>query len=176
MRWRPGQVVGLGAVIGVIILVAFFSWYFGWWPVACTTRGCVTAKAWAEQQELARKFAAFAGQEEPHPNDTLTTLLRQHLVRKAPGFSASSIGDAKRYREEVLQLTNEDLVGKATGVDIDVYDEKVLLPLLEQEGLRQQTQVESLDELFVQLSGQRRIWVLLNDARWDPQTARLVRK
>lgn len=191
MRLGGAARISLWALLTAIFLIALVAivWVFvltrpeplaveklsRWpWPVACSTRGCVTTRGWHVQHMAAVKFAEWSEQATPTSIDTLTTLIRQHLVNEAQVRSPVTLEDAHRYRIDVLQLDDEVTVQTATGLSAVEYDRLVLLPLLQQESLRQQMKVESLDELFVQLASQRVIWVPLIDAWWASDTARVA--
>lgn len=140
-------------------------------PVACSTRGCITSTSWHAHTQASRAFAAATVQTPPMSAATLTTLLRQHLTNHATLPSKVEESDAQRYREEILNLKDAAQVEKTTGLTITQYDAHVITPFLQQEALRQQTHVESLDELFTQLAAHRTIIVWPFSLGWDPHTA-----
>lgn len=145
------------------------------WPVACSTRGCITTWDWQRQTTAARVFAAQTT-EAITANDTLATLIRQHLVHYAFVQSPISVSDAKRYREEILKISSEELVKEKTGLSLVDYDRLVIMPLLEQESLRQQRKAETLDELFVQLAQERWVVVFPWHMRWDKNSAKVMER
>lgn len=148
----------------------------GLWPVICSTRGCVTTSGWHKHYRARGVFARETGQNAPTPEEALTTLARQHLVDKALGDSPITLGNARRYREEVLQAKDEAKIVEATGLSLDDYDKLVILPLLKQEVLRQRKKSASLEEMFSQLAQERKIWVLPRGLVWDKETAEVKQK
>ena len=141
------------------------------WPVACSTRGCITTKSW-EQHWLARQaFAKAAGAAAPTSREALITVVRHHLVRHAFLRVPVTADDAARYREEVLGLTDEAAVQETVDLTLADYDTQVLLPLLQQEALRQERSIESLDELFTILAQERPVVVLPLHLKWNKDTA-----
>lgn len=173
-------IVIAAATLWLVILTYRHPLTFGalsrWpWPVACSARGCITTRTWLHHYELESLFAQKAGQGVPAPEETLTTLIRQHIVRKALVPSPVTLADATRYRTEVLHITDVATIADVTGLSLEDYDQQVILPYLQQEALRQQNKVESLDELFVQLARERLVIVLPNNIWWDKTTARVAR-
>jgi hypothetical protein len=148
----------------------------GYWPVACTTRGCITTSDWQHYQKIATSFASFAQKEPPNEAVTLTTLIRQHLVRHGQVATPVDRADAARYREEILHLNDQAVVEQAVGVKLPEYDEKVIVPLLAQEALRRRLAAESFDELFINLARERPVWVFWTKAKWQADTAQVVRE
>lgn len=141
------------------------------WPVACSTRGCITTKTWQEHYQARQSFASAAEQEAPKPHEALTTLLRQHLIRHAFLRTPVTTRDAVRYREEILGVKEEEQVVQATGLTLEEYDELVILPLLQQEALKQQNSVESNDELYQMLAKERLLIVLPWGLGWNSEQA-----
>jgi hypothetical protein len=121
-------------------------------------------------------FAEATGQTPPSQADALTTVVRQHLVRNAFLRAPVSKQDAVRYREEVLKARDSQAVRDATGLTLDDYDTFVILPLLQQEALRQERRVESLDELFKLLAAERPVFVLAWPLKWDRGVAKVVER
>jgi len=148
----------------------------GLWPIICSTRGCVTTSGWHKHYRARQVFARETGQTAPTPEEALTTLARQYLVDKALGDSPVTLASARRYREEVLQAKDEDKILKATGLNLDDYDELVILPLLKQEVLRQRKKSANLEEMFGQLAKERKLWVLPVGLVWDKETAEVKQK
>ncbi len=141
------------------------------WPVACSTRGCVTTATWAQYHTEHIAFSQSTQQEHPTPVESLTTVVRRHLLDNAFVKNPASMADARRYREEILHITSQDQLQKV-GIQSSLieYDADVILPLLLQEALRQQRQVESTDELYAQLAKERFILLLIPAWRWDKDT------
>lgn len=137
------------------------------WPVACTTRGCVTTQQWARAKSLRQTFANTTGFERPADNAILTTLLRQHLVRYAQLRSTVTASAASRYREDVLNIASDEQLLKAAGLTLKEYDEKVIRPFLEEEGVRQARGIEKVEDLWPQLAQQRRVVLLLGRFKWN---------
>ncbi|MEX2054976.1 MAG: hypothetical protein WD972_02235 [Candidatus Andersenbacteria bacterium] len=179
-RW---YIIGAAAGLLLVIFIGLWLWVLAIndpltkglatnvpWPIACSTRGCITTLAWHNQHERATSFATAAQQPTPSTTDSLTTLVRQHLIRHAAVTSPVTTAEARRYREEILNQKNEDFVKKVTSLSLDEYDEQVLVPFLQQEALRQSRKVESNDELFKQLAGERWIGIFPFSLGWDKAT------
>lgn len=144
------------------------------WPVACSMRGCVTTTAWGRQLSARAAFNQAAKQPAPLAAEALTTLVRQHLVSHAFIRVPVTAHDAIRYREEVLNARDEAAVQEAVGLPLKDYDSFVILPLLQQEALRQERRVESFDELFTLLARERPVWVLPRGLVWDKASAKVI--
>jgi hypothetical protein len=144
------------------------------WPIACSMRGCLTTTSWEQHYQARVAFAVANEQSTPSTTDALTTLVRQHLVRNAFLRVPVTKQDAVRYREEILNAKDEVTVQEATGLTLDDYDKLVILPLLQQEALRQEQSVESFDELFQLLASERAVVVLAFRLSWDKETAKVV--
>lgn len=182
-----GLVVLLG--LPVVLVLVLWNWVlasddalnnpvasFVGWPVACSTRGCVTTRTWQEHYQARQAFALSSEQEPAPPHEALTTLLRQHLVKHAFLRTPVTTRDAVRYREEILGVRNEEQVWQATGLTLEEYDELVILPLLQQEALKQQNSVESNDELYRLLAKERRVVVLPWGLSWNSEQAAVARR
>lgn len=180
------MVWGLAVLLGLPMLVVLILWNwvlvvddtlnnpaasFVNWPVACSTRGCVTTKMWREHYQARQAFAANSKQEPAPPHEALTTLLRQHLIKHAFLRTPVTTRDAVRYREEILGVRGEKHVLQATGLTLEEYDELVILPLLQQEALKQQNSAESNDELYRLLAKKRWIFVFPWHLSWDREQA-----
>lgn len=146
------------------------------WPIACSTRGCITSQAWKQHHVTRITFATITKQSLPTPAESLTTLLRQHLVTYAFVRPPVTGADARRYREEILNAKSTDRIHNATGQSLEEYDRNVVLPFLLQEALRQQRQAESAEELFAQLAQERRIIVFPRNMYWDRANGRVATK
>lgn len=146
----------------------------GLWPVACSTRGCVTTRDWARQYTTAEKFAELTGAKAQTPEEALTSSVRQHLLAHAFFKSPVTFSDARRYREQVLNVNKVDFLQEKLGLTGEEYDEFVILPFLEQEALRQEQKVESTDELYRLLAKDRFILLLSWQYRWDRQAGKAV--
>ena len=142
----------------------------GLWPVACTTRGCITASAWARQYDLARAFEEISGETTISPEEALTSAIRQHLVRYGVVKSPVTTRDATRYRENILHITDSSLLQNTLGVSLQEYDTEVILPFLQQEALGELRHTESRDELYAYLSKERAVWLLNWRYRWNKET------
>lgn len=140
-------------------------------PLACTTRGCITS--WSLQRHLAIEDAFSASTKATKPTEAqmLTTLIRQFLVHKAEVRSPISLADARRYREEILKVTDEIVILNATGLTLDEYDNLIVSPFLEQENLRQARHAETTTEVFRQLAAERWVVVLPVSWYWDSEAA-----
>lgn len=148
----------------------------GLWPIICSTRGCVTTSGWHKHYRARLVFAQETEQTTPTPEEALTTLARQHLVDKELSDSPVTISNARRYREEVLQVRDGDKILKTTGLSLDNYDRLVILPLLKQEVLRQRRKDASLDEMYKGIAGKRGLWVLPRGLVWDEAEAKVKQK
>ena len=137
------------------------------WPIACTTRGCITTTTWQHALTVATTFAGRAGQKPPTAAVVLTTLIRQHLVHFGQLQSPISAADAKHYREDILHITDAAVIKQSTGLSLEEYDATVIIPLLEQESLRQQQSLTTADELFKQLAKERFVLLLPFHLRWN---------
>lgn len=139
-------------------------------PVACTTRGCITSAQWQQQHSRQGQFAVATNSAAPEPRQSLTTAVRQHLVQHAAVQAPATMTDARRYREEVLQAKDPATVERAVGLTLADYDELVVLPLLQQEAIRLERSMESYDELFAALAKERSVGILAWRYRWDTAT------
>lgn len=148
----------------------------GLWPLICSSRGCVTTSGWYKHYKARIVFAEAAGMDAPSPEETLTTLARQHLVNKAIVSWPVTMREAKRYREEVLQIRDEVKILETTGMSLDDYDKFVILPLLKQEVLKEQMEIAEFDELFRKLAEKHKLWVLPRGLMWDKETATVVKR
>ncbi len=144
------------------------------WPVACGSYGCVSSSTWQKHYQAMTAFSKLADKEKPSREDSLTTLVRQKMVRgEIPGKLVTK-DDVKRYREEVLKLTDESLVNENMKLTIDEYDKLVIRPLLEQEALREQLKL-NLGKLFANLANSRKVYVLPMGLMWDESKAKATR-
>lgn len=141
------------------------------WPVACSTRGCITTTAWHTHMQSRLAFMAKTSQPKPTSAEALQTLIRHHLSAYALVRSPVTMADVRRYREEILNIKDDATVMDATGLSLSDYDEQVILPFLQQEALRQQQKVESIEELYVALARDRAILVLPFALGWDKNKA-----
>ena len=148
--------------------------HFGTWPVACTWHGCVTTRNWQKQYQARILFSKTINQGEPSPQDALTTLIRQRLVSESFVASPVTMRDAARYREEILQAKDGSKIAESTGLTLDDYDRYVILPLLQQEVLRQERNIGDYNELFHQLAQKSSVWVLLSTFKWDIEKAKVL--
>ncbi len=181
-------ITGKTSVIVVAVILVFIIAMLGWtltasdpsitapgkWlpvPLACTSNGCVTSWDLARQTSLEATFADATSAPAQSITDMATTLVRQHLVHHAEVKSPISRADGQRYREEILNLTNETAIATATGLSANDYDEQVVVPFLEQENLRQARSAESANDLFSQLAGEQSVFALHLRWDWNKETA-----
>ncbi len=141
------------------------------WPIACSTRGCITTTVWHTHLAARQAFLTLTKQPAPTSTEALQTLVRHHLSANAQARSPVTLADARRYREEILNVKNDQAVMTATGLTLAAYDEQVVLPFLQQEALRQQRKVESIEELYIQLAQDRIIVILPFGIGWDKTKA-----
>lgn len=147
----------------------------GAWPLACSWRmGCISSATWHKHHQARLIFAEVTKSEKPLPITTLTSLIRQRLVSNSFLPVPISREDAKRYREKVLEMNEEETVKNTTGLSLKEYDKLVILPLLRQEALRQQKGFNSLDDLFVSLANDNSVYVLSKGLVWDKEKAEVV--
>lgn len=145
-------------------------------PVACTTRGCISLQAWEQANRIQKHFARAAGESAPSRERVLTTLIRQHLVAHALVKSPVTLTDARKYREDVLNMHDAATIEKLTGLTPPQYDQQIILPYLQEEAVRQDRRSETLDELFKQLSRDRWIIILPLHLWWNTDKAEVVRR
>jgi len=147
-----------------------YAWVQGVWPLACSTRGCVTTADWARQFETAKRFAVFTGGAEQTPAQALTSTIRQHLLSHAFFKSPVTVADAKRYRQEILNVQKTDFLKTNLGLSAEEYDQYVILPFLEQQALLEQYKVETTDELYKLLAQERFLVLFTWHYKWDRGT------
>lgn len=146
------------------------------YPLACTTRGCITSASTLNFHQRAVAFSFASLTDAPTFEESLSTVIRRHLAKEAFLRSPVTLADAKRYREEILHITSEDKIKEVASMSVAQYDEDVLVPFLQQEALRQQHSVESTEELYGILSSQRRVFLLPYYFRWDTDRGQVVSK
>lgn len=152
-----------------------YSWAAeGLWPVACSTRGCVTTEDWSRQFRIAEKFALLTASSQQTLDESLTSAIRQHLLHHAFFKSPVTEADAKRYREQVLNVNQVEFLQENLGMSLEDYDRHVVLPFLEQEALKSQNKVESVDELYSGLSKERFILFLPFKYKWDRAAGKVL--
>lgn len=173
--------VVLGSVIGIAVCTSVWFYtspdvrnhplaFLAYWPVACSTRGCVTLASWEEQILLDSGFSAIVGSDPVPARDSLTTAIRRHVVGNAFLRSPVTDTDARRYREEVLHISDIDFLADTSVTSLEEYDELVILPFLQQEALREQYSVETVAELYAQLTNERAVVVLPRNYWWDRES------
>jgi len=183
--------IGLGSVLAaaVIIYIGGLIWLlasdsvlqhplakYPLWPVGCTSRGCVTSASWVNQHNLHLHFAATASIEAPTPEQTLTTLMRRHIINHAFLRSPVTPADAQKYREAVLNIRTQEQLKKLVDVSLADYDRQVIIPFLQQEALRQQNKAESAADLYKQLGQERLVIMLPFHLRWDKDSGQVIRR
>ncbi|MEX0649980.1 MAG: hypothetical protein WD200_03195 [Candidatus Andersenbacteria bacterium] len=141
------------------------------WPVACSTRGCVTTRSWQRMHMQANQFAIAHSAPKPTAASTLTTVVRRHLTAHAFLSSPITAADARRYREEILHLTHDEQIKDVVDMTISEYDQDVLVPFLQQEALRQQIKAESVEEVYKTLAAERFIVIPLFHYTWEKDEA-----
>jgi len=146
------------------------------WPVACSLKRCITTAAWRDHHQARQAFAATSEQTEPSEEESLTTLLRQHLVAHAFIAHPVTLRDATRYREEILKAGDGSQVVSTTNLTLEEYDETVILPLLQQEALKSERSAETLDELYTILADERLIMAWPWHLKWDKSQAAVIRR
>jgi hypothetical protein len=124
----------------------------------------------------ASTFAQATEESLPTPEAALTTLVRNHLVAIDGIYSTVSLADATEYRQTILQIRDEQVIGSYTGLSAAAYDEEIVLPFLRQEALRQQRKNESAQEMFEHLAGEYMVLVLPPGLVWDTDKAEVVQK
>lgn len=136
----------------------------------------MTTWAWQRQQTATEVFANLSEREQPPIAQSLTTLTRQHLAHWSQLKSPVTIAAATRYREEILNATDETLIRQTTGMSVADYDKLVILPYLEQESLRAARRAESPDDLYKQLASERWLVVLPWHLKWDRGEGKVLKK
>lgn len=144
------------------------------WPVVCTSRGCINMRDWGEQQRIADQFAMHARTTAPSAEVTLTTAVRRHLLAHAFVTTPVTAADARRYREEILHLKDEQKISDISGLSPEDYDQLIVLPFLQQAALQQEHKAESLDELYTELARDRWVAVLPFQYRWNKDAGKVV--
>ncbi|MBI3255338.1 MAG: hypothetical protein HYZ63_00010 [Candidatus Andersenbacteria bacterium] len=187
-RLRPYLYLFLVLVMAPILcLLGLWLWFLskpapfdyawaaqGLWPVACSTRGCVTTRDWSRQFRVAEKFALLTASPQQTLDESLTSAIRQHLLHHAFFKSPVTEADAKRYREQVLNVNKGEFLEENLGMGPEEYDRYVILPFLEQEALKAQNKVESVDELYAGLSHERLIVFLPWQYKWDKKAGKVL--
>lgn len=185
----------IASVVGIILLLVFVSATSMWiflllsksplenslsslfpWPIACSARGCITTMSWAQQYTLSQAFAQLTSTGRPSPEQSLTSALRRHIVENAFLRSPVTMGDAKRYRNDILNVKEDNSLKNIVGSGVDEYDQFVIVPFLQQEALRTQYHVESTEELYKQLNKEHPVILLLFKYRWDKEKGMAVEK
>jgi len=180
-------------ILGAILLAIILIWLGGWlwllaasntlqnplarwpvFPVACTTRGCITSATWLQHHQRAAAFSTASLVDIPGPTESFTTIVRHHLLTHATVQAPATLADAGRYREEVLHLNSQEQLDDIFPVSLDEYDRQVILPFLQQEGLRQLHKVETTEELYRILSQQRRVIILPFQYTWNPDQGAVI--
>ncbi|MCE9643524.1 MAG: hypothetical protein K8Q97_04430 [Candidatus Andersenbacteria bacterium] len=166
----------------IIILIAFISiWAYTLsfsnpthsiskafpWPIACSTRGCITSQEWSHQRAYDIAFAAATGKTMPSDAATLTTIIRRHLITHAEIQSPISLQDAVRYRTAILHTTDISTLRPLGITSFADYDSNIILPFLEQEALMKQRNITNTDDLYKDLAHQRTIILLLFHYHWN---------
>lgn len=146
------------------------------WPVVCTTRGCITSRAWVRQQQLVEAFVGAVGQPVPAPEEALTTLVRQHLVDRMLVQEVVKPEDATRYRKDVLHLKDETITRQLSTLTLEDFDRSIVLPFLKQEALRQQLKLTTNENIFVYLSAARTVVVLPYNLVWNTDQGKIVKR
>lgn len=172
------RALAVALIIVMISIAAIIAWlvWFPVWPVACSTRGCISSQTWEHNYVVQQHFAQATHTQPPTRERVLTTLIRQHLVAHAVIKSPVTLADARKYREEVLNMHDAATIEKLAGLTPPQYDQQVILPYLQEEALRQQRRSETLDELFKHLSRERWIIILPLHLWWNTDKAEVVRR
>lgn len=144
------------------------------WPIACSTRGCITSSQWALQRSYDVAFAKETGKTIPTQADTLSTMIHRHLILHASLQSPVDIKDAVRYRTAILHTTDISTIQPLGIESFDTYDSMVILPFLEQEAYMKQNNIPDTATLYRALSSQRRIYLMLSKYRWDAASGEVV--
>lgn len=168
-----GIITVLIAVIGIwIYTLSFSNPSHGLskafpWPIACSTRGCITSQEWSHQRAYDVAFAAATGKLMPSDAATLTTIMRRHLIAHAAIQSPISLQDAVRYRTAILHTTDIATLRPLGITSFADYDSNIILPFLEQEALMKQRNITNIDDLYKDLAHKRTIFLLLFHYRWN---------
>lgn len=184
-RWWQWGVYGWMALISFVIILWISVLLAGAplrysfthtvpFPVACSRYGCVTTRAWAKYHQAQHMYATSAGRNLPQPADSLTTLIRSHLSEHMLLGTPISHAQAVKYREEILHVNDEAVIGEYTGLSARTYDELVILTFLQQEALQQQEKVDSRAELFAKIGPRVRVFVLPRGLKWHKDRAEVI--
>lgn len=177
--------VGFGVTLGVALLIylgtlasivfssdplnhALAKWPI--WPIACTTRGCVTTASWIDQHTLAVSFSTTTASPVTTPEVSLTSTVRKHLISQSVLRSPVKTSDVQRYREDILHVVKESDLQQYIPLTLAEYDMQVLMPFLQQEALLNQNKVETTEELYHSLTEDHPVLLLSSHFRWDGET------
>ncbi len=144
------------------------------WPIACSTRGCVTTWQWQSYNDINKRFSEKANLPEVSPAETLTQLIYRHIVSYAQVRPNISIEDAQRYRREVLNLVDDSRIQEMFGINTETYDQNIIMPFLELESLRQQFNAETVEETLKQLTEARKVFVLPLKLKWNQSELKVI--
>jgi hypothetical protein len=108
------------------------------------------------------------------PVDSLTSGVRYLLAEGEVQGTLPTLTEAARYRQDILNLTDENLLQRYTGFTAADYDRYVLLPFLYQEMVRQQRSVASPEALYHDLAQEQRVIILSRALIWDTDKAAVI--
>lgn len=162
--------------LGVVIIL-FITLYLSYGrPVACGSHGCVRSSDLEQQKRYDAAFARSTNSSIPSQQTSLTTTIRRYFVLHAKNMVQISLADALRYREDVLQMKDEEAIKKLGFTSLEEYDRHVVIPYLTQEALLKTRSLSTTDALYRQLAAEQRIILFAQGYRWDPSTAQVVAK
>ncbi len=144
------------------------------WPIACSWRGCITSKEWVLQRSYDVAFAKQTNKSQPTEAETLTTILRRHIISHASLASPVSIKDAVRYRTAILRNTEIDTLKPLGIASFPEYDSMVILPFLQQEALMQQRDIKNAKDLYADISKHRSLFLLLFQYQWNIDKGKVI--
>lgn len=156
-------------VIALTVAILLGAWIYAFklWPIACSTRGCITKAEWVQQRAYDIAFAQATRKDQPSDTTTLTTVIRRHLISHAVLQSPVSSQDAVRYRTAILHTTDIATLKPLGITSFSIYDSQIILPFLQQEALMKQKNITNTEVLYKELASQRKIFLLLFHYRWN---------
>lgn len=167
------KILGSFGMIGILLSVIYIS--FGI-PIACGSYGCIRAADLGEQLAYATAFAHSENTIAPTQSEVLTTLMRRYLLTHTASSSSISVPDAVRYRTDVLHITTPMMVQKLGYSSLAQYDELVIVPLLIQEILIGNRNLNNPSELYQQLAQEQWLFLFKKDYEWDKTTGSIIAK
>jgi hypothetical protein len=158
----------------IAILIAIYL-YFGI-PIACGTHGCIRDIDFRKQHLYDVAFAHSTNSHEPSTQATLTTLMRRYLLTHISSAYSIPLGDAAKYRDDVLHITDSRIVNTLGFSSLQEYDQAVLVPFLTQEALMKERHTDTPAALYRQLAEEQLLILLKPGYTWEKQTGEVIAK